>query len=408
MEFLKRLLRKVNPQWVTYIVTVIVSAIVGALFQWLGMPVPPEPIKPNVPIFVSPGADEADVEAAEQSVRDRGGIPETYRTGWIDDPDAVAIISAGLPNKFFYATPAGAADDPLPSSVFLWQAYTQLMARPPPCKNQNPIGSCVSFGTNTAIERTMAVEITVLKHPWQFKHLAEEVTYAGSRVEIGGGRIGGDGSVGAWAAKFVNQWGVVPREQVGNHDLSKYDPSRCRAWGRSGVPNDIEPLAREHPVQDVTQVKTWAEAKRAMANGFGIAICSNQGFSMKRDANGVCRPSGSWAHCMALDGYYIDSAGVEYGHIENSWGENAHTGPVGWGNPTSAGFWCESKTIERMLKQGDSWAFSAVKGFPRRKNVIDWFAYNDAKHQADRFLATQKPREKLERFAFATNDLLRR
>ena len=293
--------------------------------------------------------------------------------GWVEDRAAVQAVAATLPFKVFGDTPAGQAADELPKAVYLWHAYRSISGVNPPPKDQNPIGSCVSFGTNTAIERTMAVEIAIKKEREEFHFIAEEVTYAGSRVEIGGGRIGGDGSVGAWAAQFVQKWGVVSREKHLTYDLSKYDPNRCRAWGRSGVPDDLEPLAREHPVKDITQIKSWADAKRALANGYGIAICSNQGFAMQRDARGVCRASGSWAHCMALDGYHTDTDGREYGHIENSWGANAHTGPVGWGEPSTAGFWAESSTIDRMLKQDDSWAFSAVKGFPRAKRVIDWF-----------------------------------
>lgn len=293
-----------------------------------------------------------------------------HATGWVQDDAAVKAVADVLPFRVFGDTPAGRADDPLPNQVYLWDAYRKMFARPPPAKNQNPVGSCVSFGTNNAIERTMAVDIAIAGKAFEFKHIVEEVTYAGSRVEIGGGRIRGDGSVGAWAAKFVQQYGVVAREVHGKYDLREYSPTRCREWGRAGVPADLEPLAREHPVQEITLVRNWAEAKRALANGYGIAICSGQGFRMQRDSRGVCKPSGSWSHCMALDGYHVDG-GAEFGHIENSWGESAHTGPVGWGNPSTAGFWAESKVIDRMLRAGDSWAFSGVKGFPARK--LDWF-----------------------------------
>lgn len=303
-------------------------------------------------------------------------VAEPPAFGWVDDPMAVEVVAEGLRFKVFSQTPAGQADDPLPKAVYLWHAYKSIAGTNPPAKNQNPVGSCVSFGTNNAIERTMAVEIAIKKEREEFKFICEEVTYAGSRVEVGGGRIGGDGSVGAWAAKFVKDWGVVSREHQlnGKYDLTGYDPARCRAWGRSGVPDDLETLARDHPVQEITLVTTWADAKKALANGYGIAICSGQGFSMSRDSRGVARAQGSWAHCMCLDGYHVDGDGKEYGHIENSWGASAHTGPVGWGDPSTAGFWAESAVIERMLKQKDSWAFSAVKGFPSRKKVIDWFA----------------------------------
>ena len=296
--------------------------------------------------------------------------PPTPSFGWVRDDVAVEQVSQGLRFKVFTDTPAGQADKPLPAAVYLWEAYRKIDPAGPPVKNQGPVGSCVSFGTNNAILRSMACDIVYNRRAFEIKDIAEEVTYAGSRVEIGGGKIRGDGSVGAWAAQFVQKFGIVSREKHGAYDLSKYDTARCRSWGNSGVPNDLEAVAKEHPVAEITKVRNWAEAKKALAQGYGIAVCSDQGFSMTRNANGVARASGSWAHCMCLDGYHTDGA-KEYGHIENSWGGSAFSGPVGWGNPSPAGFWADSSVVDRMLKAGDSWAFSGVKGFPARDS--DWF-----------------------------------
>jgi len=261
----------------------------------------------------------------------------------------------------------------LPKEVFLWQMYRKLdiaNGKNPPAKNQGGVGSCVSFGTNTAIRRTMAVEIVVGNELEEFVDIIEEVTYGGSRVEVGGGRIRGDGSVGAWAAQFVKEWGVLSRGVYGIYDLMKYNEGTCREFGYRGVPDELEPLAREHPVREITAVNTWPEAKRMLASGYGISVCSNQGFSLRRDQRGVAVPSGTWAHCMCLDGYIILDSGEEFGHIVNSWGEDTHTGPVGWGEPGTDGFWAESRVIGQMLGQGDSWAFSRLQGFPARK--INW------------------------------------
>jgi hypothetical protein len=290
--------------------------------------------------------------------------------GWHSDPEAVKELQGELKFPVFADTPAGKSLEALPDKVYLWEAHRRIDIRGPPTKNQNPVGSCVSFGTNNAILRTLAVQIAIMGFPEELKDICEEVTYAGSRVEVGKGRIRGDGSVGAWAAKFVKDWGVVSREVHGTFDLTSYNPTRCRSWGQSGVPAELETLAREHPVKEITLVQNWEQAKKCLASGYGIAICSNYGFESRRDQNGVKQPRGNWSHCMALDGYHTAN-GREYGHIENSWGARPDEGPVGWGNPTTAGFWADSTVVDRMLKAGDSWAFSAVKGFPARQ--IDWF-----------------------------------
>jgi hypothetical protein len=292
--------------------------------------------------------------------------------GWIDDAEARRPIIETATK--FGDTPAYRSyQGDEPDHAYLWEAHRKLTGLNPPEMDQNPVGSCVAFGTSRAIERTLAGELVSGYTQGEFRHLSEEVIYGGSRVEIGGGRIRGDGSVGAWAAQWAVKWGVVPRGLHGQYDLTRYDTTRCRAWGSDGVPIELEQVAKQFPVKDAALVRSWSEAKRALAQTYGIAICSSQGFTRQRDGNGVCRPSGTWEHCMALDGYHI-AGNREYGHIENSWGDKYHVGPTGWGNPNRAGFWAESSVINRMLSQGDSWAFSGTVGFPARK--IDWNIFN--------------------------------
>ena len=368
---------RLNSKWIGWIVSAILVPILIALLTRQPLPTPPPP--PDEPIIVQQtgdnGTDERQIQQAIATGR------KVYTTGWHRDPAAVAAVQGTLPFRVFADTPAGQVHD-LPPSVYLWQAYAQLPIRGPPSKDQRAVGSCVSFGTNNAIERTIAAAIANGAR-LEFKLLAEEVTYGGSRVEVGGGRIRGDGSTGAWAAQFVQKWGVVSREQHGRHDLREYNEARCREFGRTGVPDELETLAREHPVKAITRVGNWFEAKQALASGYGLAVCSNQGFTMRRDANGVAQPSGSWAHCMCIDGYHSEGS-REYAHIENSWGPDAHTGPVGWGNPPTSGFWIEARVAERMIVNGgDTWAFSDVQGFPARR--LDWFIERKRPTPRERF-----------------------
>lgn len=308
--------------------------------------------------------------------------------GWHNDPEEVERVARGMPTQQFAQTPAGrAADGTLPKSVYLWKLEEKLTGSPTPLFDQNPTGSCVAHGTNRAIERTLAAEIAARNGGREeFTHFAEEVTYAGSRVEMNGGRVPfrGDGSLNAWASKFVTdpRYGMVPKAVHGRYDLREYDPARCRAWGATGVPDDLEPVARKFPVRDAARIRSWAEGKRALANGNSIAVASGQGFTAKRDARGVCEPRGSWQHSMCVDGYHVDDDGREYGHVENSWsnlpdrsgrrtGTPYHSGPTGWGNPTTAGFWARAEVLDRMFREGDTWAFSGAVGFPAKK--LDWF-----------------------------------
>lgn len=335
-----------------------------------------------------PGVDPLPLPITGENVL----IAGEHGTGWVQDPEAVQAFRATLAVPDFADTPAGqAAMGDAPSSVYLWQSIRTVTGKDPPIFNQGSVGSCVSFGTSRAYEASLAVQITIGDR-FTWTPLVEEMVYGGSRVEVGGGRINGDGSLGAWGAAWVRKWGGLPRGtytvEGKTYDLRSYNEARCRDWGQRGVPDELEPEAKKYPAGDVAQVKTWSEAKKALGQGYGIAVCSGQGFSMKRDANGVSAPSGSWAHCMCLDGYHTDANGKEYGHIQNSWGPTAHTGPVGFGAPPTSGFWAESSVVGRMLAANDSWAIAAVKGFPARK--IDWFAFHRPQRRLERLFVSLK------------------
>lgn len=289
--------------------------------------------------------------------------------GWVDDQTLVGQVVEDLPIKSFADTPAFIAGAE-PESVYLWDAARKATGDVIPCRNQGSVGSCVAFGAACAAEHLMCVQIALLQRPEEFKDLAQEVIYGGSRVEIGGGRIRGDGSVGAWAAKWVREYGLVARGVYGSIDLSRYSEATCRAFGRSGVPDDLEQLARGRPVRSITQVRTATECRRALASGYPVTIASSQGFRMQRDSQGFCSPAGTWMHQMCVIGYRKGSRPGFW--IQNSWGAQAHTGPKGEGSPPDGGFWADEGVVHRMLGQGDSWAFADLDGFPARN--IDWFS----------------------------------
>lgn len=290
--------------------------------------------------------------------------PLPFATGWHEDPDEVQRIASLQPFPGFEATPAGQATGALPESVFLWDWARKVTGGLLPPRNQGQVGSCVAFGTARAVEYTLLAEIA-RGEPDRHAPLVEEAIYGGSRVEIGKGRLGaGDGSVGAWAAECVRQLGVINRARHGSWDLSRYEEARCRAWGKTGIPDDLEPITRTHPVRGIALIRDWEQAKRALSQGNAIAICSRVGFVMDRDADGFCRARGVWRHCMCLCGYQTGRR--EGGRLDNSWGAHAHKGPTGLGQPGPEGFWVDAQSLDGMLREGDSWAFSHVEGFPDR------------------------------------------
>jgi hypothetical protein len=90
-------------------------------------------------------------------------------------------------------------------------------------------------------------------------------------------------------------------------------------------------------------------------------------------------------HCLSIVGVRGGSRSGAF--LLNSWGGLAHRGPLGPGDPSPAGFWADAAVVDRMLRQGDSWAFSSFAGFPARK--LDWYAM---KNGADRKDIVNEPR----------------
>lgn len=290
--------------------------------------------------------------------------------GWRPDvaEEAVPEVLRHLPEPYFRGTPAFRATAEDAGDIFLWEAARQVTGDLLPPRDQGGVGSCVSFGTASAIEHLECIQI-ILGNLEEFRPLAQEVIYGGSRVQIGKGRIRGDGSVGAWAAQFVRDYGVVARGSYPGYDLLAYSESLCRSMGSKGCPSALEPIAKQTPVRAITLIQTVDEAKKALQNGYPIAVCSGQGFSAERDADGFAKPNKRWAHCMCVLGW---QGGKRPGfYILNSWGLSYHKGPVGAGNPSPAGFWADEAVVGRMFAQKDSWAFSDLKGFPARK--IHWW-----------------------------------
>lgn len=315
------------------------------------VPVPPPPVIPQ---------QEGPVLAGSEN-----GPAFVPATGWVPDPEAVDAVVAAQAIPDFKDTPAGQVvqgDD----DVFLWREVRRVNTRGPPWYpnvNQRDVGCCVGCGFKHSVDVLQAVQIGRGDRS-EFKPVSVEAIYGASRVEVGGGRIRGDGSVGAWAFQAVKEVGNLPMEG----DLAEFSPAKARAWGRSGVPDDREPKAREHVVKAGAKVTSADEADRAIRQGYPIPVCSNRGFRMQRDRDGFCSPNGTWNHCMAIVGV---RKGARPGFfILNSWGDQAHGGPVWPEDAPAAGFWADWQVVDSMLRQGDSFALSDVAGFPARK--LDW------------------------------------
>ncbi len=285
--------------------------------------------------------------------------------GWSYDWRAVDEFVATLRRPMFCTGAAPLAGSGEGKTVLLHQAVERVAGQFP--VRTQTIGDCVSHGWALAVDVLKAVEIDNGESESWKTITATEPIYASSRVEVGGGRLGnGDGSYGAWAARAVQEYGTLLRQRYGRYDLSTYSGSKARQWGRrnGGVPDDLEPAMREHPVRSVSLVASYEEARDAIANGFPVPVCSNQGFSSRRDPEGFARPRGNWAHCMCF--VSVDDDRRPGLLCVNSWGASWITGPKRHGQPDGS-FWVDADVAHRMLsRQPDSYAISNFEGYPSR------------------------------------------
>lgn len=226
------------------------------------------------------------------------------------------------------------------------------------------VHNCVSFGAGHAVDLLQGVEIA-LGEPTEYRETHTEFIYATSR-EVAGILGGGDGSYGAAAVKAMQQIGVVTREMLGSD--GPYAGSRAKDWGRRGAPAQYKQAAAAFKLGGAAQVRTWADLVAAKQNGYLTTIASNQGFALERDAQGFCRPRGSWEHQMFIAGVRFDREGAL---ICQSWGPTNPSGPLDLDQP-SFSFWADRSVVERILAQGDSWALSKAPDFVKRPLPSTW------------------------------------
>jgi len=289
-------------------------------------------------------------------------------TGWIDDLEARKQFVKKYRYPFLSQQSDQIKGTGKGKKVLLWKLLEQVTGAPLVPHTQT-IGDCVSHAYGLGVDILTAVRIIIFQMPERWlAEAATEIIYAGARVEVGGGKVGGDGATGVWAAEFIRSWGVLLRQSYlnGAYDFTTYNGAAARELARRGhgVPDELEPFCKLHPVKTCAIVRSWEECRDAVANGYPVAMCSKLGFNTKRDKDGFLRRSlRPWYHSMAIIG--IDDEYRRPGAlVQNSWGSQWVEGPTRHGQPAGS-FWCDASTIDSGLRQGDSFALSGYVGYPR-------------------------------------------
>lgn len=225
------------------------------------------------------------------------------------------------------------------------------------------IGDCVSWGGRNSIDYLGCIEITLNKDAEKYRPTFPPFFYGTSRVQIGGGRLRGDGSLGSWLEAAIRQYGSLFRDE---NNVPDYDGGIAKDWGRRGPPNEFLNIAKPYIVEATSLITSKEDAADSLWKGYPIAVCSNRGFRMEPDSQGFHQPSGTWGHCMTIIGFGYHRTYGLYFIILNSWGDvHGRLKDFDTGEDLPVGcLRVLGDVVDGMLRQNDSYNYSLFKGFP--------------------------------------------
>ena len=291
---------------------------------------------------------------------------KAYRDGFVGswcDPEDTDKLLGELPHPLFGAAASDLYGSGEGKLALLYKSLQKFDPSFGPHERQTT-GDCVSHATRNAVDVTRSHEIIGGDR--------EDFVARGATEAIYGARgHGGQGMSCSKAARFVHQnGGILVRKDYGFVDFSKYNSSTGSRWGSRGVPSDVVAEGKKHQVKTISMVTNVDQARDAIANGYALSVCSNYGFSSRRNKDGIASRSGSWNHAMCWCA--VDDTKEIHNEtlflIQNSWGA-FNSGPKRHEQPDGS-FWVREKDARGMLAQNGAWAFSDVDGFPPRQ--VDW------------------------------------
>lgn len=237
-------------------------------------------------------------------------------------------------------------------------------------------GDCMAWSAMHNVDVLMAVNIALLDKPERPEALGcIEAQYGFMRVEVFGGHpdYGGDGASPSAAAESVLSCGTLHRLLYleDTYDLRRYDETGGRSglWGRYGVPDVLEPIARRHPVEETSLVTDFDTAVQLISRGVPISNAhqSNPVWT-HRDPDGFGDRRWNASHAMNYIGYRL---GSRPGLLKTNTGHGNHvTGPM---HPADCphqiagcAAWEDADTSDQVLRAEWSFAYSGYAGFPQR------------------------------------------
>lgn len=311
-----------------------------------------------------------------------GGVQAVRAGGDPNDP-ADAAWNFGVQLDWVVESPAPAFYDLAPNMQGRWDGKTpvnhheaarKVLGKDLPPHLQ-PRGTCGGRAGSRGAEHVQCVMIAAGKRA-KFNFVSHAWLYYLARREYGMLR-GGDGVPDGAVPPAMAKYGLLTRDESGDLSMAgDGSDDLAVAWGggrlSAAKAAEFEHLAGDNIVQISAKVRSAAEAADAIASG-GVLVCSDaQGYSMTRDGEGFCAPSGTWYHYHVRSGIVVTPRGRKGFAYDQSWGRNTPSGSLLPGYPDNC-FGVDWDVQDRLCRSG---SVHALFGFPLwdlEKGVdLDW------------------------------------
>lgn len=220
------------------------------------------------------------------------------------------------------------------STVCHHEAVRKVLGSDLKAHNQ-PTGTCGGRAGSRSLEILQCVLIAAGKratfhpvsHAWPYYLARREFNMLGS----------GDGVASGAVPPVLAKYGALHREEAG--DALQAGPRSddiAGKWGAGQLPREeatrLEALAHDNLVTAMVRAKSAQELADGLASGGVVCQSDSQGYTMRRDAEGFCRPEGTWYHYQVRSGVVVTPRGRKGFAYDQSWGDTVPEGPLlpGW------------------------------------------------------------------------------
>lgn len=181
--------------------------------------------------------------------------------------------------------------------------------------------------------------------------------------------------------KLNGRQGFLFRDVYGRYDLSKYTTIGGQ-WGRSGTPAELSQIADDNPALDNMKCESLEELMDALTLCMGGGRCGTQGYSSKRNEDGLSDITTTWNHAIAIGGFVRSQAILNkyggpiflYYHNWGAW----NSGPTPYEIPIGSWF-VRTKDVQSRIQSGEC---NVLGGLPGKNRKLQFERLMDRRQSA--------------------------